>query len=323
MPFDVSQIAVPFRMQPGLRRAAPGSMPLTPALQSGRHFREKMAVLSACADQALVGVAGFDAAPALAAIAAEASRAPRPAFTFDRAGNECATPRIGWAIRDGAVHGDGDAAVGALLRALPERQRIAALLSLAFEEDLAVIDASARVPWLAVCLPSRWAPEDKIGRHLAEIHAPVADNAMLVAASEQLARLVTGPERWERFVWTVSADPRLHQHPARAAATWAVDADSDADNDTDGEALAAQASFRSEHQTFLPVDGAGQAVFTIHIDSEPLRQAIGSRELAVRVRDSLASMSPAVLAYRGLDKARDRLLAWLSARADSLPASAA
>ena len=312
---DMTQIAVPFRMQPGLRRAAPGSTALTPSPPGGRHFREKLAVLSSFADQALVAEAGFDAAPALAAIAAEAARASRPAFTFDAHEQACSAPLLGWSLQDDDVAGDGDPVVGELLRALPPEQRSAALLSLAFEEDFAVIDDAASIPWLAVCLPSRWAPEEKVGKHFAEVHGPVADNAMLIAASQQLARLVCGPERWERFVWTVSAEPRLHQHPMRSGASW--DAKSDADS------LAMQASFRHEHQSFLPVPGAGQAVFTIHVGSEPLAQATATRDATRRVHDALASMSSPVLAYRGLDAARDRLLAWLAVRADALPATPA
>src|SRR5687768_17069113 len=40
----------------------------------------------------------------------------------------------------------------------------ASRLELAFEEDFAVLDgADGRLPWLCVCVPSHWAPEDKIG----------------------------------------------------------------------------------------------------------------------------------------------------------------
>ena len=307
MTMDVTRIAVPFRMQPGLRRPAPGSTALTPSAPNGRHFREKVAVLAAFADQALLAVPAFDAAPALAAIAAEAALAPNAAFVLNRATGDCAAPLIGIVFIDGRVEGSADAAVIDMLNALPPSRRVAALLSLAFEEDFAVIDADAHIPWLAVCLPSRWAPEQKIGKHLAEVHASVADNAMLVAASGQLARLVTGVDRWERDVWTISADPRLHQHPSRSAASWPTLGDA--------EGLVAQDSFRHEHQSFLPVPGAAQAVFTIHIGSEPLDLAMAVPETARRVHDSLASMSPAVLAYRGLTPARDRLLAWLATRA--------
>ena len=312
MPFDFSQICAPFRMQPGLRRIAPGSAQLTPASSGGRHLREKMAVLASHADEALVDVAGFDAVPALHAIANEATQLSATPFTYNGA-NDCEAPRLGWAIRAGRPEGTGDAAIGDLLASLPPSRRATALLCLAFEEDFAVIDgATATIPWLAVCLPSRWAPEKKVGRHFAEVHAPVADNGLLIEASDRLARLVTGADRWERFVWTISADPRLPQHPARGDVRWPDDADA--------EAIAALASFRHEHQTFVPVPGTGQAVFTIRVASEALDAAVRAREDAMRLRDALASMSPAVLVYRGLSTVQDRLIEALTSRIAALPA---
>ncbi len=304
MPFDFSQVTAPFRMQPGLRRVAAGQAQLTPARACGRHLREKMAVLATTADEALVAVPGFDAEPALQAVAREAALAPEPAFTLESA-SDCAAPLLGWSLRKDVPQGDGDPAIGELLAALPASKRATALLCLAFEEDFAVIDgATATLPWLAVCLPSRWAPEEKVGRHFAQVHAPVADNALLIEASDRLARLVTGAERWERFVWTISADPRLHQHPGRGKETWPDDADADT--------IAALASFRHEHQTFIPMPATGQAVFTIRIGSEPLAAALRTREDAIRLREALATMSANVLAYRGLEPVRERLLEALS-----------
>ncbi|TXC66009.1 DUF3445 domain-containing protein [Piscinibacter aquaticus] len=148
--------------------------------------------------------------------------------------------------------GDGPAALGACLAGLPPPWRLAGLLGPAFAEDFAVVDgATARIPWLAVCLPSHWAPADKVGRHFAEVHAPVADNRLLLAASEHLTRLVTGPQRWERFVWTITPVGTLDMHPARVQApAWphAVDA----------ATIAAMAWFRTERQTFIPVADARQ-----------------------------------------------------------------
>ena len=83
----------------------------------------------------------------------------------------------------------------------------------------------------------------------------------------------------------------------------------------DVDALAAQASFRTEHQTFIPLPDARQAVFTILVESRPLAGAIDSPERARQLHDALASMSDAVLAYRRLTDARDRLLAWLATQA--------
>jgi hypothetical protein len=53
-------------------------------------------------------------------------------------------------------------------------------------------------------------------------------------------------------------------------------------------------------------------VFTIHVDVQPLAEALNDRERKRRVHDALASMSDAVLQYRGLAAVRDRLLQWLS-----------
>ena len=131
-------------------------------------------------------------------------------------------------------------------------------------------------------------------------------------------RLVTGDDRWERFVWTVSPDPRLHQHPAHSDAVWPEP--TAGDERADADALAAMASLRSERQTFVPIAGSGRAVFTILVESAPLVDVVTSADAARRLHDAIASMSPAVLAYRRLDRARDRLLAWLAARAASASA---
>jgi hypothetical protein len=310
MAFDFSLVSAPFRMQPGLRRVGAGEPQLTASLPNGRHLREKMAVLGSFPHQALRSLAGFDFRPVLRTIASEAARTSPCAFEFDEhtdGGPRCHAPLLGWSVVNGVAIGTGDPAIGDLLRRLAPHDRDTALLCLAFEEDFAVLDgASATVPWLAVCLPSRWAPEDKVGRHFAAIHAPVADNAVLLAAGESLARLVTGSERWERFVWTISADPRLHQHPARSDGAWPADLTADA--------LAARATLRSERQTFVPIAGAAQAVFTIRVASVPLVAAVTDDDSAGRLHAALASMSADVLAYKGLASARDRLLAWLGSR---------
>ena len=167
------------------------------------------------------------------------------------------------------------------------------------------------VPWLAVALPSHWAPEDKVGRHFTDIHAPVADNQAIVRAADALLDLVSGrrqaDERWERFVWTVSAQPRLHAHPARV--------DREGWQPSTLAQLPAGAWWRTERQTFIPLPDLGQAVFTVRVDVTPLAQVIDNAERAQRLHDALASMSDAVLAYRGLTAARAPLLAWLSSLA--------
>jgi dimethylamine monooxygenase subunit A len=307
MAFDFAAVAAPFRMQPGLRRLAAGATQLSPNSPASQALREKLAVLRSHADEALVAQPGFDAGPALAALLAHAAREHPGALAWDGAGRVTAF-QLGWSLHGDELRGDGSAEIGACLAALPSQWRLAGLLSLAFAEDFAIIDGrTSCIPWLAVCLPSHWAPQDKVGRHFAQVHAPVADNQLLVTAGEHLARLVTGTDHWERFVWTIAREPGLDMHPRRCEnAPWRAD--------LDASALAAGAYFRTERQTFIPLAAQQQAVFTIHVDSRPLAEAIVTATHAGAVHDALASMSPAVLDYRGLTDARDRLLDWLAAR---------
>jgi dimethylamine monooxygenase subunit A len=314
MAFDFdAAVHAPFRMQPGLRRLADGALHLSACTRDSRHLQEKLLALNDQPPRALQNMPGFDATAALHALCAQATLEHPAAFDWD--GHTATAHALGWAVRAGEVLqlACGPAIVpqvGACLRQLVPAWRLAGLLSLAFAEDFAVIDGrSALIPWLAVALPSHWAPEQKIGLHFAQVHAPVADNQVLLAAADALARLVSSPARWERFVWTITPSRRLNAHPAQAAAPRWVPGDADA--------VAAQAWWRTERQTFIPVAGAGQAVFTIRVDTQALTQAIDSGPKAARLHDALATMSAAVLQYRGLSPVRDDLLQWLARRASA------
>ena len=160
--FDLSRIVAPFRMQPGLQRLAPGARHLTPLAAGSPLWQEKKRVLEAGASR--LAMPGFDAAPVVASILAQA--------------------------RAEGIGADEP-------------------VELAFEEDFAVLDgATTALPWLCVCVPSHWAPEDKLGLPFAAVHAPVADNHALLAAGRHLVQLVTAGERFERFVWTITPSAR-------------------------------------------------------------------------------------------------------------------
>lgn len=306
--FDAA-VGAPFRMQPGLRRLQPGARQLTPLSPGSRHQREKLAVLSAFWHQALVQRPGFDAGPALQAVSAHAAAEHPGAWHWD--GSRAHALRLGTAVdahghiqqTASGVFGLGDE-VARCLQGLPAGWRLSGLLALAFAEDLAVVDGrDGTIPWLAVALPSHWAPEDKVGLPFAAVHAPVADNALLLQASASLTRLVCGEQRWERFVWNVTDNPRLHTHPARVPHGRWLDTAVD------------RAWFRSERQTFIPLPALSQAVFTIGVEVQPLAAALAVPGRALRLHEAVASMSPAVLSYRGLDAVREPLLQWLARRA--------
>lgn len=307
MPFDPASISAPFRMQPGLRKLAVGSPQLHANAPGSAHLAAKLAVLRDHADAALCAVPGWDAAPALQALCAQACidlpQAWRPG---PRGGWQARL--LGWSVDADQVRGDGPAEIGEVLCALPAPWRLAGLLALALKEDLAVLDGqTATVPWLAVCLPSHWAPLDKLGRHFGEVHAPVADNLLLLQAADALSRLVSGPAAWERFVWTLTPSPALDGHPARQPSPpWPSPAVADADQ------LVAGAWLRTERQTFIPVPAHTQAVFTIEVELQPLADFVAREPAAApALAAALASMSDAVLVYRGLGPARTRLIDWL------------
>jgi len=306
MAFDFdAAVGAPFRMQPGLRRLAPAALQLTPAAPGLPHMREKLAVLSAFAPQALCSVPGCDAQAAIAATLALAATEHPGTMQWD---GEVASA-LGVEVRaaDGALaqrargrFGTGDE-IARCLRALPAPWRLTGLLSLSMAEDFALIDVdSGTIPWLAVALPSRWAPESKVGRHFAEVHAPVADGDTLRRASAALMLMVSGDTRWERFVWTITDWPRLHAHPQRAPHKSWLSFDP------------LQAWWRSERQTFIPLPERRQAMFTIHVEVTPLAQALAAPGHAAGVHAAIASMTSAVLHYRGLQAVRDPLLEWLA-----------
>jgi hypothetical protein len=317
MPLDFdAAVTSALSMPPALRRIAAGTGQLTPNIAPERgtacHLREKLAVLQAYPWQALLARDGFDAEPALTALARQAAHEQPQAFAID--GSTWLAPILGWAVTADGAPIELDPArtpwpeAGDCLRALPAHWRRAVLLSLAFAEDFAILDGSdATLSWLAVALPSHWAPEHKLGRPFTEADPPVADSKLFTDTASHLARMVTGNERWERVVWTIARHPRLHAHPDRVdPSPWP--------SELEGDALAAQAWWRTERQTFIPVEGRGQAVLTIHVDVQPLVAALGDRARRQQVHDALASMSDAVLEYRGLGAVRDRLLHWLSER---------
>lgn len=320
MPFDFdAAVQAPFRMQPGLRRRAPEAPHLTPLAPGSRHQREKLAVLSAFAADALQaapGTAPDTEAAAPARLLAAHAAAEHPAhLQWD--GRTATAPRLACALDadTGALHNLAPGAFGLgdeitrCLATLAPAWRLSGLLCLAFAEDLALLRApDGTLPWLAVCLPSHWAPADKVGRPFAAVHAPVADIGLIQQAAAALVATVTGPQRWERFVWNVTPHPRLHAHPARVPPErWAL-------GDAKPHFNPAAAWFRSEHQTFLPLPD-GQALFTIAVQVQPLAEVLAVPGRAARLAEAVATMSPAVQAYRGLDAVHAPLLDWLRAQA--------
>ena len=130
MHFDFQHaVHAPFRMQPGLRRLPPGCPQLTPNAPGSRHLREKLAVLFGWPEDALLCQPGFEAAPALAALATQAA-AEHPGAWDISPDQRWQARWLGWSVDAfGSVQDDGSTLpeVGNCLRSLPSDWRAAAI----------------------------------------------------------------------------------------------------------------------------------------------------------------------------------------------------
>jgi hypothetical protein len=305
LPADL--FAVPFRMQPGLRRMAVGARHFTPLMGGERAFVEKLTVLSSEGNDGLLHTPGFDFLPALRAVARTLAHEWPQSFVLRGSVLDLCSLGVTVSLDDGAccISAATPPDVARLLAHTPQAAWAAVALSVA--DDMAVLRApQGQLDLIAVCLPSHWEPAVKIGKPFVQVHAPVADNALLLQAAQGLMRLVTADsaDRWERYVWTITPSPLLDAHPKRYPKQW-PDA-------SDVQAFARGLHFRLERQTFVPLSEHGQAVFTIHVQMEPLSTALTAQEHGL-LHASLASMSDAVLDYRGFTAVRLPLLAAIEA----------
>jgi hypothetical protein len=189
-------------------------------------------------------------------------------------------------------------------------------LALGLQEDFVILHdepadggSGFRTRFLSVCFPSNWSPADKLGLDFAAIHAPVADNALLQAGAHGIVDLAFRQAPMLRHVWLLTPSADLPQHPDTRRLRW-----DDALRAADAveRPLLEQVFFRVERQTTLPLPALRRGVFFIRVMVAPLAQVLRCEApRASELRASLASMSPAVVAYRGMGAVRDRLLAEL------------
>ncbi len=175
------------------------------------------------------------------------------------------------------------------------------------QEDLCLMQKQGEAWHLtaaSVCFPTRWRLGDKIGRPMAEIHAPVPGlEARLGRRIDNLfARL--GPARgvW-RVNWSLLDDPALFQ-PAGHGEERPV-ADLGADN------AGARIWLRSERQTLTSLPRSGAIVFTIRIHRSPLSALAGRPKDCAALAGVLATLSPEMSLYKSVRRLQPALSDWL------------
>jgi dimethylamine monooxygenase subunit A len=183
------------------------------------------------------------------------------------------------------------------------------------QEDFVILhdepDDGLRARFLSVCFPSNWNPADKLGLDFTAIHAPVADNALLQAGARGIVDMAFRQAPMLRHVWLLTPNGDLAQHPETRRTRW-EDALAAADVPGASGRLVDRVFFRVERQTTLPLPALRRGVFFIRVMVAPLAEVLAvAPERGAELAEALASMSEAVVAYRGMTAVRERLCAEL------------
>jgi hypothetical protein len=158
---------------------------------------------------------------------------------------------------------------------------------MAIEDDV-VIMHEGKLEACMVAFPSSWNAGEKVGKTLAELHEPIADNETLVRASNGIMRAMTSGQSFERYTWGITSLDGYSNHPLYEKP------DFDSLDDL---------TFRVEHERTMTVIKDTTAVFLIHVDIYPLKEVLKT-DFGL-IKGSIDSMSSNVLQYKNLVKVKE------------------
>jgi hypothetical protein len=148
-----------------------------------------------------------------------------------------------------------------------------------------------------VCFPSSWALREKLGRMMAEVHAPVpALNAELGRQIDTFLQRMAPGAVWRRENWSLSRDGELNHHPSHQRPR------------LDASITVHEVWLRLEHQLLMKLPASGSVLFGIRIEVAPLSELMRDGEATARLARLVASMSEEAAVYKGLATARGALL---------------
>lgn len=188
---------------------------------------------------------------------------------------------------------------------LPEQMdsKLVAACHVVFD-DLCIIDRKPISPMLisgCVASPSYWRLEDKVGRPISEVHAPVVGlNEKLGARINEFFQRLPDERLFERRNWFVHTSEALHQN------------DSEPEEDFQSSALI----LRSERQTLRAF---GRWVcFSIAVSTHPLSQMTAVPGAVDSLSRALDQLDGEELEHFGGSHKREAILARLRERAPTL-----
>jgi hypothetical protein len=169
------------------------------------------------------------------------------------------------------------------------------------QEDLCVLikrDGAWHLDAASLCFPSYWRLADKLGKPIADVHAPVAHYAdeLQARVDRFLDRLRSDRPVWRRN-WSVHDDPALflpgdHEPPADRGHLY----------------------LRSEYQTLRRLPRTDAIVFTIRTQQVPLDVVATRPDLCARLAAAVRAWSSELASYKG--RLRPAVLAALDQTAE-------
>lgn len=189
---------------------------------------------------------------------------------------------------------------------LPPLVALAALV----QEDFCLMqkraDGRYALTGAILCFPSHWHLHEKLGRPMAEIHAPVPGfGARLGAAADRFMASIQPDRPVWRANWTLVESPELfHPHPREPIP------------DLSAENVGSRLWLRVERQTLRRLPETQAVAFTIRTLVEPLAEVVRRPGVAAAMAARIREMDDAMAAYKGLPAFREPLLAWLDRLAE-------
>ena len=161
-------------------------------------------------------------------------------------------------------------------------------MGLEIPDDI-IIMHKGKVEAAFVAMASSWNPGEVAGMTLEEVHQPVADNEMLLKASEGIWRSMTSGKSFHRHVWGISPLKQLSNHPSYSRPIY---------NDLN------DLYFRVEHERTFTVD-KDTAAFFIDVEVMPLPTVFHlKKEYKDLIKDSINSMTENILEYKNLEQVK-------------------
>jgi hypothetical protein len=177
-------------------------------------------------------------------------------------------------------------------------------LGAALEPDFLLLSRDAtgafRLRGGALCFPTGWALDEKLGQTLDFIHGgvPGLNTALASPIHQFLTRLKPGIAFF-RDNWGLAATEELNLHPARGRPA------------PDLPAYPDRLWLRVEHQALVALPQTGGVVFGIRIALHRLDTVVRDPAAAAGLRRALETMPIEMAAYKRLDRVLNQVVSWL------------